>query len=214
MQKLSDSDRAKIKSSVQRAEQGTSGEIVPLIVPESYDFGWVALFWAFVGSQLGLFAAWYATHYTPQGWSLHLTEVMTWQTVGAVIGFFAGRLAFVQRWTVPGRWQAHAVHRQCLADFIGCGLHHTDDSTGVLIYISLRERRVEILADKGIHAHTPTDYWHDQVQKLVLGIQGKQSVATLCEVIETIGKKLEEKFPRRAGGKNEISDDVREGHQD
>jgi uncharacterized membrane protein len=44
--------------------------------------------------------------------------------------------------------------QRSLAAFTGQGLHHTRAETGILIFVSLLEHRVVVLADRGINEKT------------------------------------------------------------
>jgi putative membrane protein len=208
--RFSKADLERIKLSIHRAEQNTSGEIVPLVVSSSDSYSWVHLIWVFAG-WLGS-TIWVL--YISRRYHWDLTSLFGWQSIGMFIG---GALSFVpaiKRTTVPQKWQQHQVHRQSLADFMGAGLANTRDRTGVLIYISNLERRVHILADKGIHDKVPANYWDNQVKEIVEGIRKGNFAVALAQVIEEIGSKLSTAFPRKTDDKNELPDTLQFGHRD
>jgi putative membrane protein len=52
-----------------------------------------------------------------------------------------------------------AVQEAAIAHFFNHGLYRTRDKTGLLVLLSVFERRVWILADRGINAKVPQSEW-------------------------------------------------------
>jgi len=82
----------------------------------------------------------------------------------------------------------------------------TELNNGVLVYILLADHAIEIVADRGIHAKVPGEYWAGvciDIQKHFANgefVQGaKNSIQAVCKV-------LSEHFPHRGGDKNELPD--------
>jgi putative membrane protein len=70
--------------------------------------------------------------------------------------------------------------------------------------VSLFERRVEILADQGIHSQVAPGFWDEEVNQIVKAIHDDQFVPGLCKVIAEIGNKLSVSFPRKEDDINEL----------
>lgn len=197
----------KITESVRRAESHTSGEIVPYIVRSSGRYQWVPWAWSVGMWILSSIIAFLLERQL--AWDLHTLEVLCIQISGILLGYGVGSIPWVKRKTISDAAAGYAVHRQCMADFLKAGLHRTREHTGIIVYISLLEHRVEIVGDRGIHEKVGQAYWDDLVKRLVTGIAADRGVSTLCEVIETIGKRLSVEFPRRNDDKNELPDEPR-----
>jgi putative membrane protein len=108
-----------------------------------------------------------------------------------VIAFLALAILFslppVKLRLVPRALRHARAHRLAVEQFFAQNLHHTAERTGVLIFVSVAERYVEILADEGIHQRMPAGAW-DQI------------------VTDACGARLIEHFPARAGDRNELPD--------
>ena len=90
-------------------------------------------------------------------------------------------------------------------------LHHTKAGTGILILISLLERRVHVLADRGINDRVPPGTWEGLVHGMIEGIRQGHATDAICEAIVRCGVFLAEVAPSRAGeNTNELSDHLRE----
>lgn len=103
---------------------------------------------------------------------------------------------------------AKAVRRRAHREFNSMGIRNTAGHTGILIMLSLKERRVEVLADKGINDKVAQKTWDDIVEIITSNIkQGKQA-AGIIQAVDFAGKVLAEHFPRQNDDKNELSDEV------
>jgi putative membrane protein len=105
------------------------------------------------------------------------------------------------------------VQRRAVSDrvkqlFLELGIIETRDRSGVLVYLSELERRVEILADRGIHEHVGNQAWQAMVDELVGAIKGGRAAEGLATIIGRIGQELAAKFPPRPDDTNELPDEV------
>jgi putative membrane protein len=195
-----------IESAVKAAESQTSGEIVPVVTGASGDYSRVGNRLGFAGFLIAsALAAWVHLEFPFFG----PPYLFGLQLVGASIGWGLGRLPPVVRLLMGEKKLAAEVHEAAFAAFARNGLHHTREETGILVFVSLLEHRVEILADRGIHAKVGEDFWKIEVQKIVLGIREGRAAETLAAVIREMGDRLREHFPRSADDRNELGDELR-----
>lgn len=215
--KLSEEDNEKIKAAVHRAESKTSGEIVTAIIKESSDYAFyeltASLLAGFIYYMICLFAySELSQKLNRMFWSY--TEMYTTLFIGLstiiVIGLFylLANIEGVDRLIVPSKIIGSKVNRRAQLFFGESGLFNTKDRTGVLIFISLREKRVELLADTGINALVKQDAWNDVVTDLVLKIKENNLVEGLELAVDACGDILVEHFPIEPDDENELSDDV------
>jgi len=210
---VTEADLKRIEATLTLAEAKTSGEIVPLIVDRCHDYWWVRGFYAVVFFAVTAMIIEGRNLQNPFAFTSN--EILAWLSSALVAGIVLGGFHPFIRFATPKKWLSQKVHKEVLANFTALGLFETRDRTGVLIFISALERRVEILADKGIFEKTGEDYWSDQVNHVVNGIHRGRLTDALCEAIEQVGSKLTAEFPRKDDDTNEISNRVRLGrHQD
>ncbi len=205
-------DLLKIEKSIKEAELKTSGEIVPIIVNQSRSY----IITYFICGHIGFIASLIYIYFISKGWGFNYTiqEILLIQILIVISFVMIGIIPFIRKLLIPKRIMEQNVRTACLSNFIASGLLETRDRTGILIFISLFERKVTILADKGINDNTPPDYWQIQVDSIIKGIKKKKPTDALCNAINEMGNKLAEHFPPRPDDTNELSNEVRIGHQD
>jgi len=199
-------DKEEITAAVREVELRTSGEVAVMVVDESDSYpegqllaggvlgGLLALAIAdfFLANDLWLFVA----------LALGLT---------ALSGWFSGYLPGLQRLFVPAARLEQQVARQALIDFYQKGLYQTRDATGVLFFISLFERKVRVLADRGIYEKISQDTLQKHADQVARGIKSGRAAEALCHEIRQVGAILAEHFPRRPDDTNELADEVISG---
>ena len=93
---------------------------------------------------------------------------------------------------------------RALQVFAALGVWDTTDNNGVLIYVLLADRAIEIVADRAIAALVPQADW----LALCQGVQGHFRSGDLtnacCEMVRGVGRELGRHFPARAGHGNEL----------
>jgi putative membrane protein len=200
---FSEADRAAVREAILDAERKTVGELLPVIVERSDPHpgadGMAALTFAVVGSSL--LAPWLP-------WA-HPIGVLLAQLAMGTLGFGLARALpdFKRVFIFEDRATAVAKE-QAFQEFYGNGLHKTEAATGVLIFVSLLEHRVIILADEGIDSKVDADFWADTDDAILVGIRGRSLRRGLIRGIEKAGDCLAVHFPWTTGDRNEIPDRV------
>ncbi len=100
-----------------------------------------------------------------------------------------------------GEPRDHAIR-----EFHRLGLEKTRDRTGVLIFVAVRQRAIEILGDAGIHAKVPEGFWEGTVSNLSAAFKGGRYADGLCEAVAEVGEHLARHFPRSPNDGNELPD--------
>lgn len=203
---LSAEQRQQIERRIAEVESKTSGEIVVRVVPTSGGYAWVAWAWAVIGIATASIGVGIVSMFS---WPFSALQLLEWQLLGACVGIGLSFLAFFRRLLLSKRTLAEKVDRSAHAFFMKAGVLETRERTGILIYVSEFEHRVEILADKGVHSLLGKDYWQDQVRHIIDGIRAGKPGEAIAEAVSQMGEHLAKHFPRRAGDSNELPDNVR-----
>lgn len=139
-----------------------------------------------------------------------------WIFLGLLVPLFLGfheairHVQVLKRCFIGGKEMTGEVREAAQAQFFQKGLYRTREETGVLIYISIFERKVWILADRGIHAVIAEDRWKDIAAALAQAIKDDRPVDGICQAVGEVGRILAENFPAGQNDRNELADLVLE----
>ncbi|MEO7938331.1 MAG: TPM domain-containing protein [Burkholderiaceae bacterium] len=81
----------------------------------------------------------------------------------------------------------------------------TEHNSGVLIYLLLADRQVEIVADRGIHAKSGTHAWTTICGAMELAFKKSNFQDGAVQGIQAVTRQLTEHFPADIGDRNELS---------
>jgi len=198
---LSEADLEALRAALAQAESRTTGELVPVIVERS-DSHAEARWLAALGALL-LGTALLARHLP---WESPALLLMCQVGLGAAGWFAAFWLPDLQRLLISERRATHVAEEQAAQEFHRQGLHRTREGTGVLLFVSLLERRVIVLGDAGIHARVGDAHWTAATQAVLDGIHRGSLRDGLLAGLQCCGGVLAEHFPGRPDDRNELSD--------
>lgn len=200
MHRFTDEDRSRIKAAVQAAELLTSGEFVAMVARASDHYLATALLWAagialIIPAPLLLF-----TH-------LRFLDIYQLQ----IVAFILLTLSFE---FMPGLHMALVPSAMCRvrashlahAQFYEQGVHLTREHSGVLLFVSMAERYVEIVADKGIHEKIGAERWQKIVNAFVQKVSGGDVAGGFVAAIGACGEAMAEHYPAKPGDSDELSD--------
>ena len=208
---FSPADIKEIEAAVHEAEAGTAGEIVPFAVSHSdhYEAG------AWKGATLGAFLAVViaaAVHWLGGYWGgFMLAWIVVPPLVGGALGFLAAALIRpLKLWLAGPAAIDHHVHQRATAAFVENEVFHTRERTGVLIFLSLFERRVVVLGDSGINARVQQHEWDAVVAEIVQGMRSGAPGKALAGAIRRCGDLLARHgVAVRADDTDELPDELR-----
>lgn len=202
---LSNDERARVETAVKEAEKLTAGEIVVMIISASYQYPLAIVIGA------AAFALPLALIFTPTaGAWLWIGGQNMWLFLGFLTVFFIlfheiiKRIPWLKRFFISRKEIDDEVEEAAITNFFDQGLYRTRDQTGVLILISVFERRVWVLADRGINTRVSESQWDDIVKMITDGIKQKRPADAICEAVEKIGELLKTHFPIKPDDTDEL----------
>src|SRR5947209_17853537 len=98
----------------------------------------------------------------------------------------------------PAATKHRRVRRRAVATFQAAAAGRTAGKTGVLIYLSMAERRAEIVADEAILKVTDDHTWGEAMEALIVQVREGRPGDGIVAAIERVGAVLAEHFPRSA----------------
>ena len=82
----------------------------------------------------------------------------------------------------------------------------TEHNNGVLLYLLLADRDVEIVADRSIHTRLGQETWETICREMEAAFREGRFEAGVLAGIQAVGKHLSHHFPPRSGKPNEMPD--------
>jgi putative membrane protein len=215
---LNDTDRARVGAAVTAAESASDGEIVTVISESSDQYNDVVLHWAMLVMFLALaviaaLPAFFVglLDHVAGGWDEWTArELLTILLVVLAAKFLVWRYIFgikpIRLALTPPATKRRRVRRRALLLFRLAAENRTRARTGVLLYLSLAERRAELVADASITAKVSPDVWGHAMAALIEAVRDGRPGDGMVAAIEQIGVVLAEHFPRSADDTNELPD--------
>jgi len=207
--------RQRIAQAVRTAEASTNAEIVPVVATASgrYDRGEDFAGLAF--AALALVLCWTLFQHedpSPGGWgALPITLDLPWLVGIVIAGFFIGmavamKAAWLRRLFTPRLEMIDEVDAGARQAFFDQRIHHTAAASGVLIYISLFERRAAVLADREVMKRLSAGELETLRDNLIADLKRGDLTDAIARAIERVGRRLAECLPGSATDGNELAD--------
>ena len=131
-----------------------------------------------------------------------LVEVVLFFVLGA---FVSSRSIWLSRLLTRKKLQADKVRTSAAAMFYEAGIANTRRETGILVYVSLLERRLEVLADRGVLKAVPALEWNEGLFELHEA--ARLGDAKLLETaLHNLSKLLALHLPATGDNPNELAD--------
>jgi putative membrane protein len=211
---FSNADRDAIRNAITRAEKNTSGEIIPVIATVSGRYDRAEDIFGLVFSLICVAIGWILFHKNvpSDDWgslNFDLIAILTTIFVSFVVGVLLThllpslRLPFIAK-----KEMEEEVDRAAAAAFQHNRLRNTEDSTGILIYISLQEHQVKVIGDDGISAKLAHADWQHICDAIIKGFKEKDYTKGITEGISLSGILLAEHFPIKQGDTNELANEL------
>jgi putative membrane protein len=212
-------DHQRVSAAVGAAEAHTAGEIVTIVADRSDGYTDVALCWAAAAAfaAIAVFATIPDFYLAKIDWLLG-----NWQsewTHREVLGIAAGIVALkfagmllIQLWQplkfflIPGPIKSARVRSRATGFFKVGAERRTHGRTGILIYLSMREHRAEIVADQAIAEKVDAEIWGHAMESMLREIRQGRVADGMIAAVEEVGKVLAEHFPRAQDDQNELPD--------
>lgn len=214
---LSKENLDEINKAVKEAESKTSGEIATAFIRESDNYAIYELTFAVICGFLYFtimmfFLKPVENLIRKMFWDYstdHLVIFFGFSTFLVIaIFYWLANFSFIDRLIVPKSVKRRKVNERAVRHFMESGVYNTKDRTGILLFISALERRVELLADRGISEKIPQEKWEGIVHNITAGIKEKKLAENLSQSMRECGDLLAKHFPIQPDDVNELKDDI------
>ena len=206
---LNDNERARVRAAVDKAEEGLAAEIVPCVFAQSSPYPEAT--WAGAAAAVGLACGvLFLTDVLHPIW-LPLSTLILFVPAAAFAGAALGRWCRpVKRFLIGSHRMEESVARRAKEVFFDRGIARTKTRDGVLIFASLLERRVVVLADEAVRGKVQPAAWQPAIDALTAAAGDGRIADGLVAAVEKAAEALRAAGVAGKGG-GELGDDALEG---
>ena len=225
---LTKSDHERITAAITEVEGKTSGEIFCVLAHEVSRYREIPLAWAAIAAlavppalvlsglhrlaMVDIFSSW--TDDSVRGVeSLILRALSTYTLLqGAIFLCVALVVALprVRRLMTPQFLKRHRVRQMARHHFAAAGARLSKAEPHILIYASLHDRQVELVAHRAIHEAVGEGPWNAAVAAVIEGMKAGKPADGYIQAIDICGKALAMHFPPNGSPKNAFPNSVLE----
>jgi putative membrane protein len=216
-QDFSPENLERVNNAIKKAERKSTGEITVSVIKESYDYAAQELMFGIFAGLVYFLIMMLCIHrvepviqsmfwdYSPH----YLLAFYGFSSFLVIFIFYLiGNIPFMDRLIVSRKLMQKKVNERAVRHFMESGVYNTKDRTGILIFISILEKRAELLADRGISKKIPQHKWDSIMDHLIQGIKSNQFIDHIQEAISECGELLAHHFPVDPDDRNELCDDL------
>jgi uncharacterized membrane protein len=130
------------------------------------------------------------------------------QAIKASEATHSGQVRFVVESALDGAplFRNQPARERALDIFARLRIWDTAHNNGVLIYLLLADRKVEIVADRGIDAYVGASGWQTICGEMESDFKAGKFAVGVVKGIEKVSRLLARHFPKHPGDRNELPD--------
>jgi len=209
-------DRKAISAAVAEAEKKTSAEIVPVVATSSDRYERAEDLIGLVTALVAVAATWTQFQRISTDWEgdpelvLHLPFVLAIFGAGWALGLILAKsIPALKRLAIPRKVSLGRVLIAAHHAFESLHVQQTSGATGVVIFVSLFERRVCVWADRSISDKIPETAWKEACESLTKGLKDGKPREGFVDAIRKLGDVLAKDFPIQPKDVNELPNELR-----
>lgn len=194
--------RKTFADAVRAIEARSSAEIVVTVRDRSAPYKHVQIAWgSFWAAAMLLFYVYYPITFADD---LAVPSVV----IAFAAGLLLGSVDALKRPFLSKHERRQAVALAARAAFYDANVGVTKRRTGVLVYVSLLERAVEVVPDTGVRVDAMGKAWTDAVAALQTDAERGASPVELAKTLDRLGDALAGAMPVTDDDVNELPDEV------
>ncbi len=216
---VDEADHHLVTAAVAEAERHTSGEIVTIVADLSDNYEDIGMAWASAVTLLALFfytlfpdfylgiidrmtGGWEHEYSAREYLAILMTALgLKWFGTWLIMKWMPLRLALTPKHIKMARVRARAI----MMFKVGTEAK-TIGRTGVLLFLSMKEHRAEIVADEEIAKLVVPEVWGDAMIALLDRVKAGKPGEGMAEAVRQMGIVLAEHFPKGSENPNELPD--------
>jgi putative membrane protein len=198
---LSKEDQERIAKAIHSAEAKTSGQIVCVLAQTSDR---ITALPVLIAAIVSLVTPWLLIAFT----AMTVHRVLSLQAIVFLVLMSLLCVPRIRVGLMPRKARRAIAHRAAMEQFTTRGVGRTKDRSGILIFVSLAERYVRIIADDEIARRVPQSEWQSSVDALIAHMRDGSIADGFITAIDACGQNLARHFPRAEISDNLLSDRI------
>jgi putative membrane protein len=192
-----------VKSAIVEVESQTSAEIVVAVRPQVAHFRHVDYLVGFVAALGALVVFLFA----PTDFEI---VTMPIETLGAfaVGALISAHVPPLRRLLCSRRLIDKRVHDAARGVFVDLGVTKTSGRTGILVFVSVYEKKIEVVPDIGVKVSELGPGWDAAKQAFAQAARRGPDLEAFLAALRSLGPILGKAMPRAADDVNELPDEV------
>ena len=103
-------------------------------------------------------------------------------------------------------WRGVSARARAIEIFAELGVWDTERNNGVLLYLLLADRDVEIVADRGFNGKVSAEEWESVCRRMESALREGRHADAVIDGVQSLSAIVARHFPPRPGGRNELPD--------
>lgn len=189
MQHLNEAEKQQITNAIREIEAQTSGELVTVIAGASDDYLYIPTLWAALIALLvpGVlsFLPWFELEVYSYG-----IQVLVFFLLAGLFRYPLLRMMLVPNAVKRGRARRHAHE-------LYVSYATSQNSSAIMLFVSVAERYVEIIADKEINSKVGVGTWKTIIDGFTDHVKQSQIAAGYLGALQACGEQLLKHYPSK-----------------
>lgn len=206
---LRNEDLLLIEKAIAEAESKTTGEIVPMIVHRSSAIKSLPVYlFIFLFMAYNLFIDLIYQNNVFSSIVLMISVYIIGVILLVPISYYLSFLHRIQRLLIHPLDRDQQSYQRAKNEFYNLNLNKTDGSTGILIFVSIMDREVVILADRAINDKINSQFWDEIKNQMIHQLRNKNMCQGFLDAIKSCEDILKIYFPIILNDKNELPNKI------
>lgn len=199
MHHISHETKQKIEKAIFEVEKKTSSELVAVVTEKSGEYLYISLLLTSLASLLIPFGLLF---FAPD---MEAKSIYEAQLLGFMLFMVLFNVPKVLFYLLPKSVFVKAAKFKAYETFRILGLQKTRNYQAVMIFVSLYEQYIEIIADSAISAKIDNALWQSTIDAFVEKVKNEAFEEGYLQAINEVGALLVHHFPIEKEDKNELS---------
>lgn len=199
---LNEKEKNEISKTIENLEKKSSAELVAVITKRSSDYRFI--------SSIITICSIFAVSFI----SLFLFEVTAFQLIEIQLLTFLILYFLFEKFDnfvlslLPKSYKKQKASKNANEQFLNLGLNKTKTNQGIMFFVSIDEKYVEIIVDDTISKKISNNYWQNIINEFIEDVKNNQLSLGYLKAINSCSEILIKEFPIQKDDENELPNSV------